>query len=164
MGSVSRMNFLIIEDNRSKLKQIKSFIKKNYHETSVHDALSYTAGLRRLYEEKWDVILLDMSLPIYDISQQETGGDKKPVAGKEIMKRMIHRKIIIPTIVITQFDTFGDNEISINRLNQEFCENMSEIWCGTINYEDSTNLWQIELKKLLDEVLRRNLDDKDFDC
>lgn len=158
------LNFLIIEDNRSKLKQIKAFILENYHETSVHDALSYTAGLRRLYAEKWDLILLDMSLPVYDISQQETGGDKKSIAGKEIMKRMIHRRIIIPTIVITQFDTFGDNEISINRLNQEFSEDMCEVWRGTINYEDSTNQWQIELKKLLDKILRGNSDDKDIDC
>lgn len=158
------MKFLIIEDNRSKLKQIKVFLKENYHDISVHDALSYTAGLRRLYEEKWDLILLDMSLPIYDISQQETGGDKKSIAGKEIMKRMIHHKIIIPTIVITQFDTFGDNELSINALNQEFSESMSQVWRGTINYEDSTNQWQIELKKLLDEILRGNSDDKDINC
>lgn len=158
------MKFLIIEDNRSKLNQIKTFLIQNYYDTSVHDALSYTAGLRRLYEEKWDFILLDMSLPVYDISQQETGGDKKSIAGKEIMKRMIHRKLIIPTIVITQFDTFGDNEISINILNQEFSDNMSEVWRGTINYEDSTNQWQIELKKLLDKILRENSYDKSIDC
>lgn len=158
------MNFLIIEDNRSKLKQVRTFLTQNYHDIIVHDALSYTAGLRRLYEEKWDLILLDMSLPVYDISQQETGGDKKSIAGKEIMKRMIHRNIIIPTIVITQFDTFGDKEISINILNQEFSENMSEVWRGTINYEDSTNQWKIELKKLLDKILKENSDDKDTDC
>jgi len=92
---------------------------------------------------------------------QETGGDKKSIAGKEIMKRMIHRKIFIPTIVITQFDTFAENEISINTLNDEFKESLVEVWRGTINYDDSTNKWQIELKKLLDKIFKENLDDKD---
>lgn len=156
------MNILIIEDNQSKLKQIKSFVIKSYPSVSIHDALSYTAGLRRVYDERWDLLLLDMSLPIYDMNQQETGGDKKSIAGKEIMKRMIHKKIYIPTIIITQFDTFGENEISISTLNNEFKVNFNKVWCGTINYEDSTNKWMIDLKKLLEEVFRENLNDKDI--
>lgn len=156
------MRVLVIEDNHSKLKQITVFMKKEYPDASIHDALSYTAGLRRIYDEDWDLLLLDMSLPIYDMSQQETGGDKKSIAGKEIMKRMIYRKKIIPTIVITQFDTFGENELSINTLNKQFAENLSEVWRGTVNYEDSTNKWMIDLKKLLDEVFKESSDDKDI--
>lgn len=155
------MNVLIIEDNQSKLRHIKEFMKMNYPEYSVHDALSYTAGLRRLYDEKWDLLLLDMSLPIYDMRQQETGGDKKSIAGKEIMKRMIYRRIYVATIVITQFDTFGENEISINTLNKEFIDKMGAVWRGTINYEDSTNKWRIELKELIDELIKEKSDDKD---
>ena len=108
------MNILIVEDNHSKLKHVKLFVKQIYPSASIHDALSYTAGLRRIYGENWDLLLLDMSLPVYDIGQQETGGDKKSIAGKEIMKRMVYRKKMIPTIVITQFDTFGEDEISID--------------------------------------------------
>ena len=156
------MKILIIEDNHNKLKQIKSFLIEMCPDASIHDALSYTAGLRRIYAEEWDVLLLDMSLPVYDMSQQETGGDKKSIAGKEIMKRMIHRKIYIPTIIITQFDTFGENEISIKSLNSEFEKDLSIIWRGTINYEDSTNKWMIELKELLDKVCEVSTNDKDI--
>ena len=156
------MNVLIVEDNHNKLKQIKEFVKEICVEVSVHDALSYTAGLRRIYDENWDLLLLDMSLPVYDMSQQETGGDKKSIAGKEIMKRMIHRKIYIPTIVITQFDTFGENEVSIKSLNDEFKVELDKIWKGTVNYEDSTNKWKIELKQLLEKVIKENLYDKDI--
>lgn len=157
------MQVLIVEDNQNKLKQIKLFVKQSYPQAYIHDAVSYTAGLRRIYEEKWDLLLLDMSLPIYDIGQQETGGDKKSIAGKEIMKRMIHRKKIIPTIVITQFDTFGENEISINALNKEFEEKLSQVWRGTISYEDSSNKWKIQLKLLIDKVVEENGNDKDTD-
>lgn len=145
------MQILIIEDNHSKLKKIKSFIKKTYDDVSIHDAMSYTAGLRRLYDEKWDLILLDMSLPIYDMNIQDSGGDKKSVAGKEIMKRMLHKKIIVPTIVVTQFDTFGENAITIEALNEEFKESLAEIWKGTVNYEKSS--WTINLKNIIDKII-----------
>ncbi len=155
------MRILIIEDNHSKLKKIKEFLKKNYQDISVHDALSYTAGLRRLYDEKWDLILLDMSLPIYDMNLQDSGGDKKSIAGKEIMKRMLHRKIIVPTIVITQFDTFGENGITIDSLNNEFKQNLTEIWRGTINYESS--LWTSNLKTIMNNILGEK-NDKNTNC
>lgn len=53
---------------------------------------------------------MDMSLPTYNITSTEGGGDKKPVAGKNIMKRMLNKKIFSPVIVITQFETFDDEQ------------------------------------------------------
>ena len=145
------MRILIIEDNHSKLKRIRDFLEKNYQFISVHDAMSYTAGLRRLYDDQWDLVLLDMSLPIYDLNIQDSGGDKKSIAGKEIIKRMQHRKIITPTVIVTQFDTFGDNGITIESLNEEFEHDFSEIWRGTINYEKTS--WMTNLKSIIDEIM-----------
>lgn len=79
------------------------------------------------------------------------------------MKRMIHRKIFVPTIIITQFDTFGENEVSISTLNKEFDKKLNQVWRGTINYEDSTNMWKVQLKKLLDAQIGENTNDKDID-
>ena len=148
------MEVLIIEDNHSKLKRIRDFLENNYPIIRVHDAMSYTAGLRRLYDGQWDLVLLDMSLPIYDMNIQDSGGDKKSIAGKEIMKRMQHRKIIIPTVVVTQFDTFGDNGITIESLNKEFEDGLSEIWRGTVNYEKSS--WMTNLKNIIDKIIGEN--------
>lgn len=157
------MKFLIIEDNRSKLGELKKFLKQNYPSVTIHDALSYTAGLRRVYDEKWDLILLDMSLPVYDMNQQDSGGDKKPVAGKEIMKRMLHKKIVIPTVVVTQFDTFGESGITIDSLNKEFENTMREIWKGTVNY--GSNMWANDLKTIIDSIVNEKVkDEENSDC
>ena len=144
------MRVLIIEDNQTKLQTVRKYLKQNYSDMDIHDAISFTAGLRRIYDSDWDLILLDMTLPVYDINQLDSGGEKKPTAGKEIMKRMQHRKKIIPVIVITQFDTFGDNNVTIDTLNAEFTESMSDIWRGTVSYDKSS--WQTELKKLIDKI------------
>lgn len=154
------IHLLIIEDNRTKLARIRELVEKSYPEWLVQDAVSYTGGMRRIYNEKWNIILLDMSLPIYDMIEQDNSGNKKAVAGREIMKRMRNRNIQIPTVVITQFETFGENEVSINALNQEFQEELSDIWRGTINYNDATNQWEEELVQILNELERREKDDK----
>lgn len=144
------MKVLIIEDNPNKLKQIKNFLKEYYNQPQIEEARSFNGGKAKLYEETWDLILLDMSLPTYDITHTEYGGDKKPVAGKNLMKRMLNRKIFTPVVIITQFETFDDDRISLDSLNQEFNEKFSNIWKGTIFYGNDD--WNIELKKLLDEL------------
>lgn len=144
------VKILIIEDNPNKLKQIKLFLYEYYSDPQLEETYSFNGGKIKLYEQKWDLILLDMSLPTYDITHTEYGGDKKPVAGKNLMKRMLNRKIFTPVIIITQFETFDDDKISLDSLNKEFIEKYSNIWKGTIFYGNED--WNIELKKILDNL------------
>ena len=66
------------------------------------------------------------------------------------MKRMLNRKIIVPVIVITQFETFDDDRISLNSLNEEFMKGFKDIWEGTVFYGDDD--WSIILKEILDKL------------
>ena len=125
------MQILLIEDNSNKLKQIKRVLKEIYPESNIEEAYSFNSGVKKVYENKWNLIILDMSLPTYDITHTESGGDKKPVAGKNIMKRMLNRKIIVPVVIITQFETFDDDRISLKSLNAEFQDGFKEIWKGS---------------------------------
>ena len=145
------MKILIIEDTEAKMKVIEECVKGFYETWEFTEAMSYSAGIQKIYERGWDFILMDMSLPTYNISHAESGGTKKPVAGKELMARMISRKIFIPVIIITQFDTFGDNQ-SLESLNKEFEERYTSIWKGTISYDKPG--WQEQLLKLLEEIAK----------
>ena len=142
------MKVLIVEDTEAKMRVIEECIRGVKDDWEFTEAMSYSDGLQKMYAGGWDLILLDMSLPTYNISHTESGGTKKPVAGKELMKRMLSRKIFIPVIIITQFDTFGDNQLSLESLNSEFEEKFSKIWKGTISYDKPG--WQEQLVKLLD--------------
>ena len=144
------MQILLIEDNSNKLKQIKRVLTEIYPESNIEEAYSFNSGVRKGYENKWNLIILDMSLPTYDITHTESGGDKKPVAGKNIMKRMLNRKIIVPVVIITQFETFDDDRISLNSLNAEFKDGFKEIWKGTVFYGNDD--WSIDLKEILDKI------------
>ncbi|EOS24912.1 hypothetical protein C804_05012 [Lachnospiraceae bacterium A4] len=145
------MKVLIVEDNKDKRNNIKNFLTKRIEGITFGEAKSYSSGISEIYDNKWDLIILDMTLPTYDISHTETGGEKKPVAGKEILRRMKNRKINTPTIIVTQFDVFGERQISLNYLNKEIEENYGHIWIGTVSYDKST--WQIELDKLINDLI-----------
>ncbi len=144
------MRILIVEDIEAKMKVIEECISGVREDWEFIEAMSYSDGLQKIYLGGWDLVLMDMSLPTYNISHTESGGTKKPVAGKELMARMLSRKIFIPVIIITQFDTFGDNQLSLESLNKEFEENYTKIWKGTISYDKPG--WQEQLLKLLDEI------------
>jgi len=143
------MRVLIIEDTEAKMKVIEECVTGIRENWEFTEAMSYSDGIQKIYSKGWDLILMDMSLPTYNISHTESGGTKKPVAGKELMARMISRKIFIPVIIITQFDTFGDNQ-SLESLNKEFEENYTKIWRGTISYDKPG--WQEQLLKFLEEM------------
>lgn len=141
------MKVLVIEDNPNKLSQIKDFLNEYYQYPQIEETYSFNGGKAKIYEDVWNLILLDMSLPTYDITHNEYGGDKKPVAGKNLMKRMLNRQIYTPVIIVTQFETFDDDRISLNSLNQEFSTKFKDIWKGTVFYGNDD--WSIELKKIL---------------
>lgn len=144
------MNILIVEDTEDKMRVIEKSILNIWEDSCFVEAMSYSDGIKRIYENKWDLILLDMSLPTYNITHTESGGIKKPIAGQEIIKRMHSRRINVPTIVITQFDIFGETKISLESLNEEFREKYKHIWLGTVSYDKPG--WQNTLEVLLRSI------------
>ncbi|WPX20103.1 response regulator [Pseudomonas sp. 10S4] len=106
------MKMLIIEDDEDKLKILEEFITTEFSGYSIETAKSYNSGLRAVIKGNkiYDFILLDMSMPNYDVSPSEPGGgNPESFAGSELLAQMKLRGIQTPTIVVTMFDAFGDN-------------------------------------------------------
>ncbi|PFR16718.1 MULTISPECIES: response regulator [Bacillus] len=145
------MKVLIIEDDQNKKKQILSFLEEAFKNVSIVDKHSYKSGLKEVVSKQYDLILLDMSMPTFDITVSETGGKPMPFAGKEILRQMKRRSIRIPTIVVTQFEKFGDYEKSLNldELNEELEKEYREIYVGTVYYNPASSSWREDLKENL---------------
>ena len=77
------MRILIVEDIEAKMKVIEECISGVREDWEFIEAMSYSDGLQKIYLGGWDLVLMDMSLPTYNISHTESGGTKKPVAGKD---------------------------------------------------------------------------------
>ena len=84
------MFVLVVEDDQNKRKQLFRFLEENYKEWTVDAAESYHSGLRRLLAGGYGLLLLDMTMPTYDVSADEPGGETKGYGGWEILEELLH--------------------------------------------------------------------------
>lgn len=144
------MNVLLVEDDDIKASSIEEFLENKIEK--INRKKSWQTGLIEIIKNmKYDLILLDMSMPRYDYDGSDNSYEFEPFAGWEIMKEMKRRKIIVNTIVITSFGTFGkdDNRIDVNVLNDRLKNEFSNFYRGIIKYNSSIVTWKEELEKIL---------------
>jgi len=148
------MNILIIEDDEDKSKKLEEYISLEFPSTYLSLAKSLSSGLKALIagRDTLDVVLLDMSMPTYDICQQEpSGGAPENFAGKELLAQMRLRKIHIPVIVVTMYDSFGEapNKVSLDRLIADLKMRYSPPFMGFVYYNSTQEGWRSSLKQLI---------------
>lgn len=127
------MRLIIIEDDSNKLKAILSHLQK-YKDIEISTYASYQSGLRAILLNKFDLLLLDMSMPAYDT------GRPLPLAGRDILFLLKRKKITLKTIIITQYENFDGtslNSLHIN-LNDEFPNN----YLGYVYYNVTQDSWK----------------------
>ena len=145
---------LIIEDNAAKLERLKTFCDKNYPGIFIMEKTSYISAQREIVQNgnSYDVILLDVSMTNYDTSEEENGGQPKPLAGMNILRFMLLAKIITPVIVVTMYENFVDG-VKIRQLDRNFKTQYPDIYEGYVYYSHKNNDWKKSLKVLMDKVL-----------
>jgi len=148
------MNILLIEDHPLKQEQIISTIHQWLAETSVTVRNSYNSGLRELIlnRDSYDLLLLDISMPNYDISLGEEGGDWLPMAGTRILKDMHLRSIPTQSIVITMHGNFDDGT-EIGDLDQRLKNEFTDNYYGYVYYSQTRDDWKEKLVSLLNEFV-----------
>jgi len=148
------MNILIIEDDSHKLKQISEFINECCNDPQIHFARSYQSGLRAAFNNVFDLILLDMSLPTFDVKSGEDGYKFIKTAGKDILTELKRKKNPAKVIIVTQFDSFGEGSdyIELSTLKEQLRERFGQHYIGAVYYEASQLRWKNELKKMIVKI------------
>jgi ActR/RegA family two-component response regulator len=141
---------LIIEDDSNKSSQIESFIRLILPESKIVTKKSYQSGLREIINTKYDFIILDMSLPTYDIGPNEIGGPFRAFAGLEILNEMVRKNLKMNVVVVTQFEAFGSGNdiITLPQLKDQL-NGYSDIYYGTVFYNATTSTWKEDLEKII---------------
>lgn len=144
------MKVLIVEDTDVKLEQLISFFTANYN-ADITQAKSFKNGSSEIKNGEFDIIILDMSMPTYDISEGDRGGGLRHFAGRDLLSK-ISRKGNTPVIVITRFDVLGpeDNKISLAEYDKRLTKEFSNNYRGYVFYDEaSTSIWMNRLKNLI---------------
>lgn len=145
------MELLLIEDDIKKIDDISSFIKGYPESCSLTVKRSYQSGLREILKSNYDLILLDMSMPTFEKTENEPGGEFEKFAGLKILKEMSRRGKMSKTILITMFDDFGEGEksITLEDMNSALLRDFPDMYLGAVYYNSSENTWKDKLGSFL---------------
>lgn len=144
---------LIIEDNEPKLNHLKQFCTDHWPDYNVECRNSYNAALSEVihHGRYYDIILLDVSMNTYEINGDASDGEQEPLAGSNILRFMKLRKIKVPVIVVTMYESFVDG-IKIDKLDEGFKERYPEFYKGFVYYSLKNEDWINKLNKLMASI------------
>jgi CheY-like chemotaxis protein len=145
------VHLLLVEDDENKRTQVLQFLRSRFPEFGVHTAASLMSGVRSAKANRPELVLLDMTLPNYDVGDGETGGTMHAFGGLEFLKQMRRLRVQTRVIVLTQFETFGTPPKikDLPELDREMRDKFEPIYCGAVYYHASIENWTKELSDLI---------------
>lgn len=148
------MRMLIVEDDDNKRNQLMQLVATSKRNFAVTTARSLKGGLLALKRDEPDVILLDMTLPTFDIGVGESGGDTHPFGGREFLQEMRRFRLQTPVIVITQFETFdlGREMKTLGALDGELRRDYPDMYRGVVYYHAAIQSWKDELLEKMESL------------
>lgn len=140
---------LIVDDDNYKTSNIVQLLNKMNIELEITIEKALNPGLRKICQENFDIVILDMSMPIFNLSESSNFNSFGGITFLEEMKR---KKISIPTIIVTQYQIFGEGSSqktsdSIDKMCQENFQNYK----GLIIYSSLESNWKEKLVKIIGE-------------
>ncbi len=137
------MKILLVEDDEDKRDEIIMLIneKSNYDLAVVR---SFQSALKAIKEDSFVLILLDMTIPTFDITPTDNGGRSQPFGGEMLLYEMVRRGINTKVIVVTQFDIFGkgEEEITLKDLDHRLRTKFKKNYLGSVQYGINYTGWK----------------------
>lgn len=136
------LQILVVDDNKFRVDLIKE-LAKNYkqQEIQITFATSIIEAKKVLFETLFDVMLLDLVLPLRD------GSSPKDTGGADLLREMVQidrYKLPHHVLVISEYENALKDLSSIS----------NELAFSSIKYSASGEEWKIRLKNFLDQILR----------
>ncbi|WP_439694596.1 response regulator [Mucilaginibacter sp. AW1-7] len=148
------MRILLIEDDPKKLKALMEYVDAEYPQHELETRMSYQSGLKAILTNKFQLILLDMQLPNYDIKSGEDGYKHRAVAGKDILREIKRKNINCKVIIITQYDSFTENGriSSLQEWRNAFTKEFPNHYLEIVFYKPGLSAWKNRLKELITTI------------
>lgn len=148
------MRVLVVDDDPNKAKQLQDCICDLLPQAKVTHCRSYQSGLRAALFEKPDIIVLDMTMPNYDVGGKESGGRERRYAGQQVLRQLKRKHAAPRAVVVTQFEQFGEGDhlVTLEELSRSLEAEFGESFLGTIFYQAGGTRWRDEMKVLLERA------------
>lgn len=148
------MKVLLVEDYEEKANNIIEFLSQEFPAFQVERCTAYNTAQETIFEnpDKFDLILLDMSMTTYDLGTDASGGKPEPTAGRDLLEGMYLREITTPVIVVTMYNVFGRKELSA--FHKELLADFPQNYKDYVFYSSQRNDWKKDLKNKINKALK----------
>ena len=145
---------LIVEDNEYKRTRIKELIFSEFPDCDITESYSFTSAWKLISNSRFDLLLLDMSLPTFDKTDSDPGGAFRVFGGKELARKIKRRNIETKFLFITQYKSFSDStsSLSFEGLKKELLSQYKNECLGFILYSNTASEWRDDLVKHIKEL------------
>lgn len=146
---------LLVEDNLHKREKVNSFLSDLFPDLHMSIVESYTSACRAVLAAPFDIIVMDMSLPTYDKSTQESGGRFRTFGGREVARKVVRRALSSRIVFLTQYPAFRDELEShtLDSLQDELKKECGANFLGLVHYDSSSSGWRDQLGRLVASAL-----------
>jgi len=148
------ISILVVEDEAPKRLHIERFLQSLNTSMTIESARSVNGALDAIDEFRPDLILLDMSLPTFDVGDREPGGRPQGFGGLEVLRQMALAKCLCPTIVITGYEAFPremGKPVELAQVRAELEAEFPSVLKGVLHYNSTYDEWKLLLKAILSE-------------
>jgi len=148
------MRMLIVEDEEPKRKGILSVLGSEFPDSQRSEARSVHSAIHKLKTEPPDLVLLDMSLPTFDVGPGEPGGRPQGFGGIEVLRYMDRFKLVVPVIVVTAYEAFPKDgrQIELSDLRDQLSQSHPKTFRGLVFYNSFYSGWRDELLAAVKEI------------
>ncbi len=138
------MKILFVDDDIYKINTVVDFLNKKLNCTiEIENAIN--PGLKSLATKGFDLVLLDMSMPIFSLTENE---NYNPFGGIDFLREMKRTKNKTPVIIITQYEIFGEGHLrkTSEDINNN-CIKQFDNYKGLVVYSSTEDDWKEDLLK-----------------
>jgi CheY-like chemotaxis protein len=151
------LKILLVEDDEPKLSAISDFLAASYDSVELTTARSLSSGMSILDKEKFDMAILDMSLPTYDLARDKAGGgEPQGFGGRDLLRLIEAESPSTLAVVITQYPNFEASSRSgsktLDELGQELKSEFGDQFLGIVYYSGKQGRWRSELRAHIDNL------------
>ncbi|WP_336026040.1 hypothetical protein [Acinetobacter pittii] len=144
------MKILLVEDEYPKRQNILNFLESLNLDLDISFANSANSALDAIDDEIPDLMILDMSLPTFDINDHDNGGTPRGFGGEDVLRVLLIQEIICKTIVVTGYESFLKEDglsLNIEKLKKSLQLEFSDYILDVIHYNSTNDSWKTSLKE-----------------
>ena len=144
------MKILLVEDDNHKMIDIINFLNSFNQKIKIETACSVESGVQSAVDTPYSLILLDMTIPNFDITEKSDGGKSYKNGGEIVVKELLDEEVDFRCAIITQYETF--NNETIDQISQRISKLCKDKYFGYVKYSTDNDTWKAKLKELIEYV------------